>query len=199
MFYWFSKLFKYSFTLKNHFSFQSVRFKDITLAATNQVRAWKSTPPTSTENSCKKPLDKISAAFWKIKENQPSLLLLWSHILGLLDFKDQDWWSGFYSAAQQDVGDNTGIKWKWTEEILQKGSLLIYCGILADHLKVRLTILELDNFYDVKLFQGLHRHPTKFLQLSTTRNRHITHGTLLNITYSPLRRPYHPLFYRKQF
>eukprot|EP00794_Sanderia_malayensis_P005415 gene5415-6091_t len=132
--------------------FTSPRFRDITLAASNHVKSWKSMDDST--------IDKITSKGLQLKESNPLILLYWCHVLGLLEYDDQEWWKNLY--RKENFGSNMkGTISKWNNRICQNGIFLIYCGNLADFYKLN------TNKDASLLFSLLETNLDNLLQMST--------------------------------
>ncbi len=104
------------------------------MTASNQIKLWKQTVGKCRENT----LEKIASAVLHVRRNIPLLLLHWFNILGILDdCESSEWLQNLYN---EQKFDKTKTEMQWTEEIVQKGIQLVYCGILADYFKVRFSL-----------------------------------------------------------
>ena len=110
----------------------TAKFKNITSAATNNLNSWRSSLENANENT----LAKITDILLSLKENCSSLLLHWCHILKILNFTNQSWWKSLYAKESAAECKSDLYECKWTHDIAQKGSLLVFCDSLADYFKV---------------------------------------------------------------
>ena len=71
-----------------------------------------------------------------IKSSEPTLVLKWLYLVQSLGIHDAEWWQTQYISKSRNVLSEESSSLQWKDGVIQKGSLLLYCDIMCQVLKV---------------------------------------------------------------